>query len=125
MIGGTVTGGSGSGSVTGGLTIGGRVTGGLTIGGSVTGGFTMGGRVTGGLTMGGNVTGGRVIGGFTMGGRVIGPFPGFLLGLWGLGAGLPQEPHPRIGVAVEMQSMQMRRRALILEESISLLQMRG
>ncbi|CAL5443367.1 unnamed protein product [Camellia sinensis] len=111
-IGGRVTGGR----VTGGLGIGGRVTGGLTVGGTVTGGLTMGGTVTGGL-MGGTMPGGRVIGGLTMGGRVMGPLggltlPGLCFGGW------PQMPQPRMGVVEEMNSMEMKRRAVNLDDSI-------
>ena len=130
VIGGTVTGGRVTGGFTmGGSTTGGRVTGGFTIGGRVTGGFTIGGRVTGGL-MGGTVTGGNVIGGLTVGG-VMGCLGFFTFGglviLGGLGflgvlcfGGLPppQYPQPRMGVTEEMKSMQMSKRAEILEDSI-------
>ena len=91
--------------------------GGVSTGGTVTGGTVTGGRVIGGFTIGG-----RVIGGFTTGGRVIG---GFTVGLFGpLGlcfeGGLPQEPQPKMGVAEEIKSMEMKRRALNIEDSILL-----
>jgi hypothetical protein len=117
FIGGRMTGGR----VIGGFTMGGRVIGGFTIGGSVIGGFTIGGRVIGGFTIGGRVTGGFTIGGRVtgglMGGRIMGPLGVLPLGLCFLG-GFPQYPHPRIGVTEEMKSMEMRRRAVNLEESI-------
>jgi hypothetical protein len=56
-----------------------------------------------------------------MGGRVIGPFGGCPMG--GdlcFGGGLPQYGQPRMGVAEEMKSMEMRKKAYILEESIFL-----
>lgn len=105
MTGGRITGGLIGGTITGG-----RIIGGFTIGGRTTGGFTIGGRTTGGFTIGGRTTGG-----LTMGGRVIGPLGCLPLGLCFLG-GFPQVPQPRIGVTVEMKSMEMRRRAVNLEE---------
>lgn len=86
-------------------------------GGSVTGGRV--GRSTGGLiggtVTGGRVTGGKGTGGLTMGGRLMGLG---CLGFLCFGCGLPHVPQPRMGVAVEMKSMQMMRRAESLEESI-------
>lgn len=105
VTGGNVTGGN----VTGGR--GGRSTGGLTGGRSI-GGLTMGGRVIGGLTAGGRSMGGLTMGGREMGGRVMGPLGDFEPepGLVFLGGLEPQEPQPKIGVAVERKSMEMRKR---------------
>lgn len=107
---GQVAGGGGHGFALGGLVVEGTVIGGRLIGGTVTGG-----SVTGGFTMGGTVTGGRLIGGLTIGGRVMGDFGCFPLGLC---FGLPQEPHPTIGLAEEIKSMKTMRRAENLEESM-------
>ncbi|CAI9787383.1 unnamed protein product [Fraxinus pennsylvanica] len=109
-LGGLSTGGT----VTGGVTIGGRVTGGLTIGGRITGGLTIGGRVTGGLFIGGRITGGLTFGGRVPGGLTLGGFLGFLC----FGGGLEQYPQPRMGVAEEIKSMEIKRKAVILEDSM-------
>ncbi|KAL2465551.1 Uncharacterized protein Adt_41402 [Abeliophyllum distichum] len=98
----------------GGLTTGGTVTGGFTIGGKFIGGLTIGGRVTGGLTIGGRVIGGLTIGGRVTGGLIFGGLLGFLC----FGGGLEQDPQSRMGVAEEMKSMEMKRRAVILEDSM-------
>ncbi|EOY31170.1 Uncharacterized protein TCM_047111, partial [Theobroma cacao] len=120
VIGGTVTGGR----LMGGFTIGG-INGGRLIGGFTTGGSVTGGTVTGGFTIGGTVTGGKLIGGLTMGGMVMGPLGDFPLGFLCFGGGLPQVPQPRIGVAAEMKSMQMRSRAEILVLSILIVEWSG
>lgn len=57
--------------------------------------------------------GGRTTGGFTMGGTVIGPL-GFLLGL----CFFLQWPQERTGVTEEMNSMQMKSKAKIFEDSM-------
>ena len=115
-VGGVSTGGT----VTGGTVTGGRI-GGTVTGGTVTGGL-IGGTITGGRVIGGFTIGGRVIGGFTIGGRVTGGFTTGPFGPLGLcfEGGLPQEPQPKMGVAEEIKSMEMKRRALNLEDSILL-----
>ena len=137
LIGGLMTGGRSIGGLTGGRGTGGILIGGLTTGGRSIGGFTggrgTGGILIGGLTMGGRSmggftggrgTGGILIGGLTTGGRVMGGTMGPLgdlepePGLTFLGGGLPQEPQPKMGAAVERKSMQTRSRAWIFEGSI-------
>lgn len=74
------------------------------------GGTVIGGTVMGGLT----IIGGRMMGGLTMTGGRMGP-----LGVSGDGVG--HEPQARVRGVDEMERIKMRRRAVILEESMAIM----